>query len=72
MTELTQRNRHDREEHHFGVLPAALVELAEAIGTISAGSTIEVLLADIDARLLVLEGQAKVLGSFIIDAWVSM
>jgi hypothetical protein len=61
-----RRTRHDRTEHHFGEMEAALVELAAAIDIYPAGATLEDVLAAVDARLTSLEN--AVLVRFGLDA----
>lgn len=68
----TYRNRHDREEHHFGVTYTTLVALSEAIdGTLPADMTIEDALSSINDRILVLEDRGRVIGRLTIDAVIS-
>jgi hypothetical protein len=68
----TYRNRHDREEHHFGDTYTTLVALSSAIDvSLPADMTAEDALSIINDRILVLEDEGRVIGRFTIDAVVS-
>ena len=71
MSQTTYRNRHDRLEHHFGDLPATLVELSSAAGALTEGMTLQGALALIDGWLSRLEGIDDVfVGQFRADAQI--
>ena len=65
----TQRNRHDREEHHFGVTYTTLVALSSAIDpSLPVDMTIEDALSVINDRILVLEDRGRFVGRLTVDA----
>lgn len=64
------RNRHDREEHHFGEFFATLVGISSTIDAgVTAGMTVEEAIGVIHLRLLVLEDEIGTNGAtFTADA----
>lgn len=71
MSETDYRNRHDRLEQHWGVLPSTLVELSSAIDVMPSGTTLEAALTAIDERIIALEARGAYLASFTIDAEIT-
>jgi len=72
MTDLTSyRNRHNREEHHFGTMEATLVELSSALDVdLPVGTTVEAAIAIIDARISRLENADVFVGTAKMDALI--
>ena len=73
MTDTTFRNRHYRghtnsDSYHVYVNYATFVAISEALGGHPEGSSLEEVIADIDARLTFLENAVASTGSFLIDA----
>lgn len=65
------RNRHDREEHHFGTFFSTLVGISSTLDAqVTVGMTLEEAISIIHARILVLEGEARVEATFTADAYV--
>ena len=65
----TQRNRHDREEHHFGDTYTTLVALSSEIdASLPIDMTVEEALSVVEDRIAVLEGRGRFDGRFTIDA----
>lgn len=59
---------HDLELDHHDELPDGMVVLADAVGPYAAGVTLDVVLADMAARLYQLDNYARTFDEFTIDA----